>query len=166
MSTNPSAIFRRAILMALVAAALVSSPTLFLGFTLDDYILWDSLENPNSTISPFDLVMFVPGDEAGYHRLVDNGPYPWWTLPDLKMAFCRPLAMIQIAIDHRLFPRWALPHHIHCLLWYLALVASCALVLRSALPGSLAILALLLYAIDDAHALSVSWIANLNQVEA
>src|SRR5262249_42881788 len=100
------------------------------------------------------------------HGLVQRGPYPWWTLPELKLAFWRPLSSALETLDHHLFGRNAVGYHVHSVVWYLALVAICGALLRRALQGALGVLALLLFAVDDAHILPAGWIANRNALVA
>ena len=42
--------------------------------------------------TPSDLFRFAGGDVEHLRRMMDQGPYPWWTLPELKLVFWRPLS--------------------------------------------------------------------------
>jgi hypothetical protein len=154
--------FPRALWLALVVALVLALPTLGMGFALDDHIHLLILEGRWPLGSPFDLFRFAGGDAEGMRRIVQEGPYPWWTLPELKIAFWRPLSSALAVLDHRLFGREALGYHLHSLAWYLGLVAVFGALLRRLLPGALGVLALFLFAVDDAHLLPVGWIANRN----
>jgi hypothetical protein len=95
-------------------------------------------------------------------RVVQEGPYPWWTLPELRIAFWRPLSSALEALDYRLFGLNALGYHVHSVAWHLGLVAIFGSLLRRFVPGALGGLALLLFVVDDAHLLPVGWISNRN----
>jgi hypothetical protein len=158
--------FPRAFWLSLLAALVLALPTLGMGFALDDHIHLLIFEGRWPLGSPFDLFRFAGGDPEGMRRIVQEGPYPWWTLPELKIAFWRPLASALGALDHRLFGREALGYHVHSVAWYLGLVAVFGTLLRRLLPGALGALALFLFAVDDAHLMPVGWIANRNAVVA
>jgi hypothetical protein len=152
----------RAFWFSLLVALGVSLPTLGMGFALDDYIHLLIFEGKWPLGSPGDLFRFAGGDAEVMRRVVQEGPYPWWTLPELKIVFWRPLASALEALDYRLFGQNALGYHLHSLAWYLAVVALFGVLLRRFLPGALGALALLLFTVDDAHLLPVGWISNRN----
>ncbi|MCI0573452.1 MAG: hypothetical protein L0Y66_22130, partial [Myxococcaceae bacterium] len=159
--------FPRVLWLALLGALLVSLPTLGMGFFGDDYAHLLMLEGmPGVPGGPFDLFRFTGGNPEGVQGLIQRGPYPWWTLPELKLAFWRPLSSALAVLDHGLFGRSAVGYHVHSVAWYLGLVAVLGVLLRRVLPGALGVLTLLLYAVDDAHALPVGWIANRNALVA
>jgi hypothetical protein len=153
------------VLWACLAAALVLGlPTLAMGFSLDDWTHLLILEGKWPIGSALDLFRFAGGDAHGMRRLVQEGPYPWWTLPELSISFWRPLASALEAADHRVFGRNAVGYHAHSLAWYLGAVAAVGALLRRWLPGSLGSLALVLFTIDEAHLLPAGWISNRNAV--
>ncbi len=69
----------RAFWSCLFAALVVSLPTLGMGFALDDHIQRLILEGRWPLGSPFDLFRFGGGSAEGMRRVVQEGPYPWWT---------------------------------------------------------------------------------------
>jgi hypothetical protein len=166
-----------------VALALVS-PALAGGFFSDDYVQLAQLERWSPVPSgPLDLYEFMPREPGAVEALRDRGIIPYFTAPDLKLAFLRPLSSALMWLDFTLFGRWPLPYHVHTLLWFAALLLAAAAVLRRALPpepedgggdsrvpsqarAGLAILALLLFCIDDAHAMAAGWIAARNAAVA
>ena len=154
--------FPRILWLSLLAALGLTLPTAWLGFMSDDFIHLLILEGFPAPGTPWDLFRFAGGDPAETQRLMDEGPYPWWTLPELKIAFWRPLSSALETLDYRLFGRDALGYHLHSVAWYLAVVALFGALLRRWMPGSLAMLALLLFAMDDSHLLPVGWISNRN----
>ena len=159
--------FPRVLWLSLAAALVLALPTVGLGFFNDDYYhLLVLEEGPVVPGSRFDLFRFASGDADETTYLMTQGPYPWWTLPELKLAFWRPLSSALTALDHRLFERAAVGWHLHSLLWYLGTVAVVGGLLRRLLPGAVGALALLLFALDGAHFLVVAWLANRNALVA
>ncbi|AKJ06827.1 hypothetical protein ATI61_105206 [Archangium gephyra] len=152
----------RALWACLAVALVMGLSTLGIGFALDDNLHLLMFEGRWPLGSPMDLFRFAGGDAEGMRRIVQEGPYPWWTLPELKIAFWRPLASALETLDYRLFGRNAVGYHVHSVLWYLGVVALFGALLRRLIPGSLAVLALLLFAVDDAHLMPVGWISNRN----
>ncbi|HEX8440210.1 hypothetical protein, partial [Archangium sp.] len=158
--------FPRILWLSLLAALVLALPTVWLGFFSDDFTHLLILEGFPSLASPYDLFRFAGGDPEGLRRMIDQGPYPWWTLPELKLAFWRPLSSALAVLDHSLFGRNAVGYHLHSLAWYLGMVALFGALLRRFLPGTVAALALFLFAIDGAHFLVAGWIANRNALVA
>ena len=163
---SPWLAFPRVLWVSLLAALLLVLPTVWLGFMADDFGHLLVLEGMQTTGSPYDLFRFTDGDPAALQPLVDRGPYPWWTLPELKLAFWRPLSSALAVLDHGLFGRDARGWHLHSLAWYLAMVALFGALLRRFLPGALGALALFLFAIDGSHFMVAGWIANRNALVA
>ncbi len=157
---------RRTLWVSLLAALVLALPTVWMGFINDDFIHLLILEGFPSLASPYDLFRFAGGDPEGLQRMIAKGPYPWWTLPELKLAFWRPLSSALAVLDHSLFGRNPVGYHLHSLAWYLGMVALFGTLLRRFLPGAVASLALFLFAIDGAHFLVAGWIANRNALVA
>ncbi len=139
----------------LLLAGLLASPSLVADLALDDYIHLARLE-PGSGVggldyAPLDLFTFVSGEAAQRQALLEEGFIPWWSAPDLRVAFWRPLACLTHLLDHWLAPRSALLAHAHSLLWFLALLLALFRLYRRFHVPWVAHLALLLYAVDDAH---------------
>ena len=157
--------------LSLVAALVLSLPMTQAGFVTDDYVYVGILEGlkppaplPNTR---FDLFRYMDGNPSTLEPLVRRGVYPWWSLPELKLAFWRPLSSALMVVDQSLFGRQALGWQLHSILWYLAVVALAGVLLvRRLLPGAVGALALLLFAVDEAHAVPVGWISNRNALVA
>jgi hypothetical protein len=116
---------------------------------------------------PFDLFRFASGDASAARQLMDEGVFAWWTDPRAVLAFFRPISSFTHWLDYRLWPDSPAWMHAHSLAWFaLLLVAVAAVYRRLADSSAAAGLALLFFALDDAHAPVVSWIANRNQVIA
>lgn len=140
------------------------------GFFPNDYAAIGVLEGvppPTPLYSTsFSLFRFAVGDPRVMQKDIAKGIYPWWTLPELKMTFYRPLASALLWLAHSLYGVRPLPWLAQSLLWYLALVAVFGVLMRRLLPGAVGGLALLLFALDDTHAIPVSTIVDNNPVVA
>lgn len=152
--------------LGLVAVAL-ASPSLFIGFHLDDYVhRYLLLRLPGadllarSYVSPFAI---ANGDPALNHWLIEQGYAPWWTYDRLLLSFFRPLSAMTHHVDYALWPDSPLLMHAHSLLWFGAVVVAAAFVYRGVLGATLpAGLAAFFYAVDHSHGFPVGWVANRN----
>lgn len=116
---------------------------------------------------PLDLFVFSSGDEAVGHAQQEAGMVGWWADPKAALAYFRPLSAATHWLDYRLFPNAVWAMHLHSVAWFaLALVALYRTYRRFFELRWYAVLAFLLYAVDDAHGLVVSWIANRNALIA
>jgi len=140
-------------------------PGLFVGFVLDDWVHRAILSGSFAQLSPWDLFTFAPGDPARLWPMVSFGPFPWFTLPELKISFFRPLSTALIHLDVALFGDRPFPAHLHSLAWGLLLLLAADRLYRRAIPG-LALVALLLFAVDRSHAMPLAWLSNRNSVVA
>jgi hypothetical protein len=156
--------------LALIAV-LLTAPSLFIGFHLDDYVhryLLSSLPGARALErayeSPFGI---ANGERAINHWQVEEGYAPYWIDPDLLVSLYRPVSQLSHSIDAALFPSNAFLQHAHSALWYALLVAAVVGLFR-ALHGrtTIAGLAAVLYAFDHTHGFAVGWIANRNAVIA
>jgi hypothetical protein len=149
---------------------LLASPSLWTEPVADD-LLHELLLRPDPGVhglepKTLDLFRFASGDAASTRALMNEGVFPWWTDPSVRLSFFRPLAGLTHWLDWRWFSgntRWM---HLHSLAWYAALLGALALTYRRFASPATALLALLFYAVDDAHAPTVGWIANRNAVIA
>lgn len=160
----------RAPRLALLWAGLLGLTTLVVGFFSDDWahllILEGAPETRLAPTGPYALFHFAAGDPEQTRALMQQGPFPWWTLPELRLSFLRPLSSALAVLDHRLFGRAPLGWHVHSLLWSLATVACAAALLRRVLPGAAGALAALLFALDEARVFPTAWLANRNALVA
>jgi GNAT superfamily N-acetyltransferase len=162
----------RAMLAVAVLATLLAGTSVGSQRALDDWVVALIAEGRGSELGLVravgDCFRFTDGSPALTHRLIDAGNMlPWWSDPALKIAFFRPLSAFTHVLDQRLWPSSAVAMHLQNLAWFLLLLGSVALVYRR-LGGSpaLAGLAFALYALDDAHALTIAWISNRNALIA
>ncbi|MBM3289408.1 MAG: hypothetical protein FJY92_04580, partial [Candidatus Hydrogenedentes bacterium] len=152
----------RAIIAPVLAAAVLAATGLGIGFFTDDAYHLLILEGERTPATDGSLYTFASGDPAVAREFIEKGPYPWWTSPDVKCRFMRPLSNTMHRIDHALFGRNAVYWHIHTMLWYLAIVALWTMIARRTLTLPVAALAALVFAIDDCHWMPAVWIANRN----
>ena len=155
-----------------IVGTLLCLPAVFGQFVLDDNVLAllaraePGVEGFESR--PLDLFRFTTGVPAENHKLMDEGVLlPWWTTPQLRIAFFRPLSSLTHQLDFALFGTTAAPMYAHNLLWMWVLLLIAGRVYSGLCdtPG-LAGLALLLYAVDDTHGAAVGWIAARNALLA
>ncbi len=157
----------RAYVRVCCVAALIGVATLGLGFFSDDFLHLATIDGRDTPAhSKWNLFTFADGNPAHMRHQQSTGPHPWFALPALKMHFFRPLTSATMVIDRAVFGDWAPGYHLHSALWYLALVAVVMLLFRSWLPGGAGVLALLLFTIDEAHAIPLGWWANRNALVA
>lgn len=158
---------RLPIWLALLATVLCL-PSLWVGFQVDDHfhraIL---LGHSELDASPFNLFNFMDGDPERTAFLMDTGLVPWWTLPELKLAFFRPISSFTHWLDYQLWPHAPAMMHAHNLLWHAALIVAATVFFRRFVNrGWIGGLAAALYAFDDTHGFPVGWIANRNMIIA
>jgi len=151
---------------ALAIAALVAAPGLFAGFLVDDFMHLLTLRGVETVAAPFDLFRFAPGDAGELYPFLSQGPLPWYSLPDLKLHFFRPLSSAAMVLDHLLFGDFAFAYHLHSTLWYMLLTGAVLLLFRRAMAPGLAGLCCLLYILDDGHLIPALWWSNRNAIVA
>ena len=153
--------------LVVIVALLLTLPALWCGRQIDDhfhrFVLLGSPGIPALHAAPTDLFALIDGDPERNHQLMDIGLMPWWTYEGLRIAFWRPLSALTHWLDYQLWPNLPVLMHVHNLLWFaLVIVIAGSLYRRLIGPAWMVGLAVLLFAIDDTHALPVGWIANRN----
>ena len=154
------------IALAILAMAL-TLPSLSVGWVLDDHIqrwaMTTSSEHSELLPTPPDIWRFFDGDPLRNKHMMDVGWAPWWTYPQLKWAFWRPLASLTHTFDYHFWPYSSELMHAQSILWFGALIACTTLLYRRFIPAATAAgLAALLYALDDSHGTAVGFLANRN----
>jgi hypothetical protein len=162
---------RHSVWLLVVLALLLTLPSLWTGLWADDYyhcILLTGNDPLGFQNQPtLDIFRFLDGDPVVTGRLMDAGAAPWWTLPEIKASFYRPLTALTHWLDYSLWPATPELMHLQSLLWSAALVVAVTALYRLTIsPAWVAGLAALLYAVDDARGLPVAWLANRNAVIA
>jgi hypothetical protein len=115
-----------------------------------------------------DLFVFA-GDPEANARMVDVGVLPWWTTPELRIAFFRPLAALTLWLDYRLWPDSASLMHAHNLLWVALCVGAGTLLYRRIFASdspAVAGVAACLFAIDSARGAPMASLATRNALVA
>ena len=88
-----------------LVAVLVSLPTLGIGTMLDDhYLRVTMLQDPAYTFvrkSPLDVFRLFDGDPIRTLRMMDRGLAVWWTDPQVRLAFFRPLTAATHLFDFK-----------------------------------------------------------------
>lgn len=147
--------------------ALLCLPSLFAGFAGDDHfhrvVLQGALE---PWIPSHRIFAFFPADPEARRELVARGLAPWWGGASLSVDFFRPLTVWTHWLDMRLWPSLAWPAHAQNIAAYLLFVWLAGALYRRVEGGALAAFALLIFALDDNHAIAVGWIANRNAILA
>lgn len=154
--------------LPLVLAFVVTVPALPTGFLFDDWVQRGVVRGQVGHTTKWALFNFGAGDASALRPFIERGPFPWFTLPELKLRFLRPLSSALIVFDTEAFGDTAWPQHLHSSLWHVALVAF-GLALYRRLFGaasSLAVLAGVLLALEDSHAMPTAWLANRNALVA
>jgi hypothetical protein len=159
---------QRSTVWAIIAASMMlCAPAVVTGLVLDDYFhtlaLRTDVAAPGVKRAPWDAYTFA-ASPSQIKVLVEESVVPWWSDPEARLSFFRPLSSLTLWLDHHAWPKAPVLMHMHSLVWYALLLIVIAHVYRRfsarAFSSGFAGLALLLYAVDDAHAMSVGWLAN------
>lgn len=148
-----------------VLAILLATPAFTGGWATDDHLhrilLRQDTGIPGFEPTDWDLFVFASGEPERMKQLMDKGVFPWTTDPELRLAFSRPLAAVTHRIDHALWPDSEAMAVAHNLAWFLLLLIVLGVLYRRvhAVPW-VAGIALFMYALDDIHGPTFSWIAN------
>lgn len=147
----------------LSCGALWLRPALDVGYSLDDFAQVAMLEGRYpAPRSPLTLFTFAEGTPKDNTALMDDGYFPWWAHPQLRLAMLRPLASALIWADVECFGHDAYYQHLHSLAWWLAMMLAVGGLYLRLLPASAALLSTLLFALDQPQAVALAWLANRN----
>lgn len=157
----------RAFAYVVAASVALVAPSIFAGLGADDFVhelvLAGSRPIAAFRHSPFDLFRFAT--PKWNHDLMNEGVFPWWIDPDARFAFLRPLAAATHVFDHLVLPGNAVLMHCQNVLWSTLAVLAVGNLYRAVLgPGWVSVLALALYALDDARGAPVTWVANRSEI--
>lgn len=151
--------------LAIGLGTALACTSLGLGLTLDDHFHLVAVRD--HLREPWDLFAATQS-KAKTHDLIEQGIFPWWTDPELRLTFFRPISSLSLWLDYSVWPNTPALMHLHSVLWFVLLLLA-AHAAYAALYGEnrrTANLALLLYAIDDARVTPIGWIANRNALTA
>ena len=158
------------LMIALIGIALVL-PSLFAGLLADDFghialmAEPDLLQQPQKP-SVSHLFSFIDNNPAKREQQYAYSLAPWWSA-DFSVNFFRPLAEFFHLLDFYAFGKNAWLMHVHNLVWYGLLLVLLAAFYRQVFGDrKVALLALLLFAVDATHGFAVAWIANRNALMA
>ncbi|HEX2675338.1 MAG TPA: hypothetical protein VHM19_01830, partial [Polyangiales bacterium] len=153
----------------LVLSLVLMLPGLNTGLAADDYLqaiilrgshVLDGFDRPRLDIFRFCDSHLSPG-------FLRVGIFTWWDDPTTKLAFFRPVSALTHWLDYTLWPDSPWLMHLHCLVWGAVLLFAVRAIFRQLVPDRfVATLAFALYALDDARAWIVSWVASRNGVVA
>ena len=152
----------------LFLTALFYAPALLGGYMADDHyhllVLGDLRQAFNKDWNLFSFVRSP--EEVRIHRAF--GTAPWWTSDAFRIDFFRPIPSLTHWLDHALFGQNAAAAHLVSIGWYLLSIALLhrVLVRFVAVGSKTLLLAVLIFALDDTHALAVQWLANRSDVVA
>lgn len=156
-----------ALIVIICIGAWCRRTALYAGFWSDDYAQYAMLHGDYPLPrEPWDLFRFSDGSRAEMQRHIDFGSFPYWSDPHFKLALLRPLASLSHALDYRYSGTDAFRHHLHSFLWWALSVVSVSLCLRRCFSWPIALLALLMYALDEAHSIPLAWLANRSPLMA
>jgi len=158
--------FTLALALPVLAGALLFLPSLGDGPYLDDHYQLALLEGVADlpAAGAFSLYTFSDGRRE---RLggAQGDVTPWWTDPGFRLHFFRPLTCLTLHLDHALYGRAAAGFHATNLLLWALLILVASLLYRELARSSgrgpgWVLLAGVFFALDEAHVLNVSWVAN------
>jgi hypothetical protein len=116
---------RRSLALFALCALVLALPSLAVGFCTDDHAFRALLHHDPPFGRPWwDLFRFASGDAAEGQLLRRAGVLPWWTAPDFKLHFIRPLAGGLFAACDRLFGDAPLGYHLVSIGLYVGLVVA------------------------------------------
>ncbi len=145
--------------VVLVVGLVVFLPAVRSQLLLDDYLHASMIDGTYPVHrGPLDLYDFVEPSERA--TLVERGMLPWWSHPELKIRFLRPLSSVLRWAEQSALGRGSLAPHVHSLLWWVAAVLSARGLYRRLLPERAALLATAVFALAPCHALPIAWLAN------
>jgi len=152
---------RGGLLLSLFALAL-TLPALGLGLMTDDRAFAEKFRRGDGPL----VVYSITQEEIAAGK--ERGMYPWWTSPELRLHFLRPLSALSHELDYRVFAGAPWVMHLGNGVLYALIVLIAFQLYRAILPQQprVAALASLMFAIDDGHATTAGWIASRSMLLA
>lgn len=156
-----------------LVSVLCCCTALGIGLELDDHFQHWVVTHPDSAgpiwqqpRHPLDLFRFVDGTPGDLARGYETGAAPWFTSPELRMAFARPISAVTHVVDYRLMAGAPWLMHVHSLLWLALLGVAVCRVARRLEQGPLLGLMLWFYLLDPSRGMPSGWLSNRNQLIA
>jgi hypothetical protein len=161
LSLRPRAVYLGCVGLILALLLWFYAPTLGDGLFADDYIAVAIMEGKFAAPRKLlDLFNFADGTVEDVRALRRLGSLPWWAPDDYRIAFMRPLSSAAWYFDHTVFGRSYAGYHAHSLFVLFALVVSASFLYRKLFPAGVALLATLVFAVDDSLQFPVLWLSN------
>ena len=135
-------------------------PAVEVGFLADDVYQIALIDGVAGERGVFGLYSLYPAGAAGIEEHVRRGSLPWWTVAEFRFVQVRPLSSLLLWVDHAVWPKDAVVHHLHSLGWLAAALLAAYGVLRRATTVGIAGVALLVYAVDETFGWTTAWLAN------
>ena len=141
--------------LAVIAVAMILVlPAVRVGWALDDYyqrwLLLGSSMYPAIGHPRLDMFDFADGNSEQIERAKEIGFLPWWSSPNIRAAFWKPVTALTHLVDYILWPSSPEAMHLHSLVWFCLFLWSVALLYRQNMGRSTAAaMAMLLFALDD-----------------
>jgi hypothetical protein len=130
------------------------------GFHMDDFAQLAMLRGDYPVDrAAWDLFSFTKGASEN-PTLMAHGSLPWWSDPELRLTALRPLSSLLLWFDVHVLQARPVAMHVHSMLWWAAAIVAAFAALRRHASPAVALLAVALYTLDDAHTYPVAWIAN------
>ncbi len=157
-----------------VLGLLLALPSLWGGLQFDDFGIRATVQSQfvveGVSGNPWQPFSFLDGDPHRNRKLINAGILPWWSDLECRAAFMRPLTALTHVIDYRLWDAYPVLMHAQSLVWFGLLIWAAAVLYRRLMGQRMspwmAAFAALLFALDDAHAGPVGWLANRNALLA
>lgn len=113
------------------------------------------------------MFRFASGDADDNRQLMEQGLLlPWWSEPELRVAFFRPLSGLTHLLDLACWPSSPRLMYAHTLLWLGLVVVAAGVLYRRLEVGLVPLVAVLLFAVDPAHGSAVGWLSARNTLIA
>lgn len=155
----------------------IGSPSIDMGLQIDDF--WHHLYFSDSPTAmemkrrmgtddfldcpPMNMFWMFDGYPDQNRIMIESGYMPWWSAPDMKLGFLRPLSVLTHWPEYRMIPDRTDWMHIHNLIWYVLLCILVAILYRILFDGSWAAgLAGLVFVMHDSHAAHLVSISQRN----
>jgi hypothetical protein len=155
---------RRAVRLILLFTALFYLPSLTCGFFADDWLHRLALDQfPDIFNKDWNLFgMIKSGEEVTAFKRF--GLAPWWTSSEVRINFWRPIPSITHWLEYQAAGHSAAVSHLVGIGFYVLSVYLVYRLLSRYLPQRWPLaFAVAVFALDDAHALNIVWIANRNE---
>jgi hypothetical protein len=163
---------RGGMIAAALLAIVLTWPSLYAGLSSDDFYqrwLLTARDDRYAAIRPprMEMFSFLDGDPGRTRQMKQLGLLPWWVYDNVRARFWRPLTTLTHLADYRLWPQRIEWMHAQSIAWYAAVVILVAMLYRQMMGRTVAAaLAVIMFAIDDAHAIPVGFLASRNALIA